>query len=109
MGVKKMQDLPIEMKLGLREFGLQEARLAKFSMKTRVLKDMRVCGDQFVALYENLADAYESTNPPPEEFMPSQGSSDCFFVTLGGFIPFFDRFVKAPDLTLRALDSHLRE
>jgi hypothetical protein len=108
MGVDNMQNLPLEMKIGLREFGIQEARLAKFNMRTRVMKDLRLCGEQFARLYECLATAYDSDAAVPEEHLPTDGSRDCLFVTLGGFIPFFDRFVETPDVALGALDRHLR-
>lgn len=103
-----MQDLPVEMKIGFREFGIQEARLAKFNMRTRVMRDLRICGEGFVQLYECLARAYDSDIVVPEEHLPPDGSRDCLFVTLGGFLPFFDRFIETPDLTLGALDRHLR-
>ena len=75
-----MQNLPLEMKIGFREFGMQEARLSKFTMRTRILKDLRIFGDEF----------------------------DRLFVRLGGIIPFFDRYIETPDVTLGAIHNHLR-
>jgi hypothetical protein len=103
-----MQDLPLEMKIGFREFGMQEARLSKFNMRTRVMKDLRICGPEFERLYECLAAAYDSDTPIPEDHLPVDGAYDCLFVKLGGVIPFFDRYVDTPDINLAALHAHLR-
>lgn len=103
-----MQDLPVEMKLGLRNYGIQEARLSRFSLRTRVMKDLRICGDGFGPFYECLARAYDSPGPVPPEILSFEIGNDCLFVKLGAFIPFFDRFIKGPDLTLKRLHSHLR-
>ena len=103
-----MRDLPVEMKIGLRDYGIQEARLSKFSLRTRVIRDLRIFGDGFVPFYETLARAYESDNPPPLDLVPSDLGNDKLFVVLGSFIPFFDRYIEAPDLTLGALDNYLR-
>lgn len=103
-----MQNLPLEMKIGFREFGMQEARLSKFTMRTRVLKDLRICGDQFERLYDCLARAYDSSNTDPEELLPSDLGNDRLFVKLGGVIPFFDRYIETPDVTLGALHNHLK-
>lgn len=103
-----MRDLPIEMKFGLREFGFQEARLSKFGMRTRVMRDMRICPSRFAPLYQCLVKAYDSANTDPEEVLPSDAANDCLWVTLGGFASFFDRYIETPDVTLAAIDRHLR-
>jgi hypothetical protein len=104
-----MRDLPIEMKIGLRDYGIQEARLSKFTMRTRVMRDLRICGKRFENLYDCLARAYDTDKPAPYEHTASAMGNDCLFVALGGFIPFFDRFIETPEVTLLALDRYLRE
>ncbi len=103
-----MRDLPIEMKIGLRDYGIQEARLAKFSMRTRVMRDLRLCGGRLDRFYRCLAKAYDSDLPPPEEYAALGQGNDCLFVSLGAFIPFFDRYIEAPEVALFTLDRHFR-
>ena len=101
------QEIPDEILLALKRFGLESSLLKNLNSNSQIVTDLGIWGDDISDFYEVLSDIYGTKHLIPAVCIPSEFA---WAGTLKGWAPFSDmkKAVPVVSLSVTELDEIMR-
>ena len=101
-------ELSHEMRTALSSYGVPQSRLEKYSMKSDLVHDLGIVGDDFWELVPHLEEAYGKTINFSHDLVPSELSGSAFWVTMSWMFPPLKKLSAAKPVTLSNIDFMIK-
>lgn len=94
-----------EMNEALRRYGITGSQRSSLSMRSDLLRDLKIVGDDFGEFWAVLASVYGAAPLFEEQQIPSELSSDSFWLTMSRWFPSASKLVRKPPLSLQQIED----
>jgi hypothetical protein len=94
-----------EMSEALRRYGVNDMMRSSLTMRSDLIRDLKIVGDDFGEFWTVLVSVYGAAPLFAEQQIPSELSSDSFWITMSRWVPGACRFVRTPPLPLQQIED----
>lgn len=94
-----------QMNEALQRYGVGDLLRSPLSMHSDLIRDLKIVGDDFGEFWTILVSVYGAAPLFEEHQIPSELSTDSFWVTMSRWLPLTRRFVRTPPLQLQQIEN----